>query len=414
MYVVDASGGAPTRLTKDATPCSQPGRRQAGESSTGQHGGQRDIYTIAPQAARARALTNDAAVDWSPAWSPDGRYVYFASDRGGAMNLWRIAVDQANGTPKAQPEPVTNGVQASAALPRFSATGAARVPLTRQRDQPRCDSIRSGDGTAGAPRVLDGSNNIRMPSDVSPDGREIALYSIGESQEDMFLSGIDGSGMHRLTDDPPRDRAPMFTSDGKSVVFYSNRGGNWGGWTMHLDGSGLRSFPSPPGGFSYPTPSPVDDRVVFSEAFGARGSYILTLSGNAPLLHLPGMTLNGGTLLPTTWSPDGKTLAGSLTSDSGHPVGVAVYDIASHLMTVISEDEAAAVRWVPHSGRIVYFRNDGTQLVMLDTVTKQRTMVPVQLPGPATNDVFAISRDGRTIYYGAVRAQSDIWVAENK
>jgi hypothetical protein len=31
-----------------------------------------------------------------------------------------------------------------------------------------------------------------------------------------------------------------------------------------------------------------------------------------------------------------------------------------------------------------------------------------------TDDVFAIRRDGRTIYYGAVRAQSDIWIAEKR
>ena len=57
-------------------------------------GGQRDIYTVAAAGGSAVPVTQDAAVDWSPVWSPDGRYIYFSSDRGGAMNLWRIAVDQ--------------------------------------------------------------------------------------------------------------------------------------------------------------------------------------------------------------------------------------------------------------------------------------------------------------------------------
>jgi len=38
----------------------------------------------------------------------------------------------------------------------------------------------------------------------------------------------------------------------------------------------------------------------------------------------------------------------------------------------------------------------------------------VQLPGPSTDDVFAISPDGRMIYYGSVRAEADIWIAERK
>jgi Tol biopolymer transport system component len=29
-------------------------------------------------------VTTDAAMDWNPVWSPDGKYLYFASDRGGA------------------------------------------------------------------------------------------------------------------------------------------------------------------------------------------------------------------------------------------------------------------------------------------------------------------------------------------
>ena len=46
-------------------------------------------------------VTKDAAVDWSPVWSPDGRFIYFSSDRGGAMNLWRIDVDQSTGRAEA-------------------------------------------------------------------------------------------------------------------------------------------------------------------------------------------------------------------------------------------------------------------------------------------------------------------------
>ena len=83
-------------------------------------------------------------------------------------------------------------------------------------------------------------------------------------------------------------------------------------------------------------------------------------------------------------------------------------------MTILSDDDAPAVRWIAGTQRVIYFTNNGTQLVVLDTVSKRRTLIPVQLPGPAFDDVFAISRDGRTIYYGAVRAQSDIWIAEKK
>ena len=68
-------------------------------------------------------MIEDAPLDWSPVWSPDGKRIYFASERGGAMNLWRIPVD-ASGRVTGAAEPVTNGVQASAGLPSFSKDGS--------------------------------------------------------------------------------------------------------------------------------------------------------------------------------------------------------------------------------------------------------------------------------------------------
>jgi Tol biopolymer transport system component len=62
-------------------------------------GGQRDLWTVASSGAEASVVevTNDTPLDWNPVWSPDGRFLYFASDRGGTMGLWRVAIDEASG-----------------------------------------------------------------------------------------------------------------------------------------------------------------------------------------------------------------------------------------------------------------------------------------------------------------------------
>ena len=70
--------------------------------------------------------------------------------------------------------------------------------------------------------------------------------------------------------------------------------------------------------------------------------------------------------------------------------------------------------WLADSRRILYFTKDGWELVLLDTVTRARTVVNVRLPAPSTAEVFAISRDNRSIYYGASRAEADIWIVERK
>lgn len=52
--------------------------------------GQRDLWLIRPDGSRARRLTLDAGIDRDPAWSSDGRWLFFASDRTGIPNIFAI------------------------------------------------------------------------------------------------------------------------------------------------------------------------------------------------------------------------------------------------------------------------------------------------------------------------------------
>ncbi len=223
LWIIEVSGGVPQEVkgTGDAVqPSWSPsGARIAYWSNTA---GQRDIYTVPATGGARVAVTDDAPLDWDPAWSADGRHVYFASDRGGSMNLWRVAIDDRSGSPEGAAQPVTTGVQASSEMPAFSGDGArlafrstvlAINPVSIPFDP---ISLRAGTAT-----VLSNSNSVRFPSDVSPDGRSLALANLGEPQEDLFIGATDGTAVRRLTDDPARDRVPVFARDGKSLFFYS-------------------------------------------------------------------------------------------------------------------------------------------------------------------------------------------------
>lgn len=105
LYTVDIGSGT-VRLFHDGIDLLQPrwsphGKRVAYWSPT--HG-TRDILTIAASGAKESAVkvTSDLDTDWSPVWSPDGRYLYFSSDRGGTMNLWRVAIDEETGKPSGE------------------------------------------------------------------------------------------------------------------------------------------------------------------------------------------------------------------------------------------------------------------------------------------------------------------------
>ena len=416
LYVADAAGGSLRKLVEGdgAQPSWSPsGQRIVYWSNTG---GQRDIYSVAATGGPRVAVTQDSAIDWSPAWSPDGRFIYFSSDRGGAMNLWRIAVEQSSGRALAGPQAVTGGVQAGAALPRLSKDGArlafrSRVASVNPVAIPFDPSTRR----AGVPFLLDTQNNVRIPSDVSPDGKQIAFYSLGDQQEDIFVGSTDGA-MRRVTDDAPRDRAPVFTPDGRSLVFYSNRDGNWAAWMVGADGGNLRRVAGEAPGVVYAHVSPKGDRIIFVATSG-RAVYSAPLAPVAGVrpTQLRGTQTGGKYFSPTGWSPDATQLAGILISDSGRPSGIGTYDLATHTTRVLAEDEAFAVKWLADNRRVVYFAKAGTELVVLDTVDRTRTVVDVRLPAPAViNEMFAISPNNRTIYYGAARAEADIWIVERK
>jgi Tol biopolymer transport system component len=239
------------------------------------------------------------------------------------------------------------------------------------------------------------------------------FFNIGEPQEDVFVATPDGP-MRRVTDDAARDRAPVFMPDGRSIVFYSNRDGEWAPWIIGTDGGGLRKIAKPKDDGVYALVSPKGDAVIFTSG-SAQAMYTAPItSGVSTPTQLPGADANGKYFGPTSWSSDGTRLAGPLSLKSGRYAGVGVYDLASHHTTELSADDTAAVKWLPDDRRLVYFAKNGTQLVVLDTVTRARTMVDVRLPGPSTADVFTVNADGRTIYYGAARAEADIWIVERK
>ena len=60
-----------------------------------------------------------------------------------------------------------------------------------------------------------------------PDGERIIFASNHENPRgrnfDLYIVGVDGSGLERVTASPDFDGFPMFSPDGRQLVFASNR-----------------------------------------------------------------------------------------------------------------------------------------------------------------------------------------------
>ena len=66
------------------------------------------VYVTPTTGGAWRAITDGTWFDDKPRWGPDGRILYFVSNRTGVANVWGRRFDDATGTPIGDPFPVTS------------------------------------------------------------------------------------------------------------------------------------------------------------------------------------------------------------------------------------------------------------------------------------------------------------------
>jgi Tol biopolymer transport system component len=97
VWVAGADGSGPQALTdgpgriQNSPSWSPDGRRIAFDSRS--EDDRFDIWVIDAEGGTPRRLTPHAGEENVPSWSRDGRWIYFTSDRGGAGEIWRIPAE---------------------------------------------------------------------------------------------------------------------------------------------------------------------------------------------------------------------------------------------------------------------------------------------------------------------------------
>jgi len=381
------------------------------------NGGQRDLFTVAADGSEAeetgREVTNDAPLDWSPEWSPDGRYLYFTSNRGGPMNLWRVAIDEASGEPLGAPEPVTTPSLWVGGL-SFSRDGRhlAFGSLDWRSTLMRAPLDAKNGRLAGPPEpLLRGTQPIR-DHQLSPDGQWVALNRV-TTQEDLFVVRIDGSQSRRLTDDEFRDRSPVWSPDGERIAFYSDRSGSYQLWLIRPDGGGLERVTNLDGAtVTLPVWSPDGKRIAYPAIPG--GGQIVDLSGGRFPVEpepLPRIAEHEA-FWPFSWSRDGRRLAGIDASDEGTIRAVAIYDLGSKRFSLVEVGGGAGWRftdWLSDSRRLVV--RDPRGIWLVDSAGGDPRLL-VRVGGYAFGKSLGVSRDDRWITWTETGTEGDVWIAE--
>ena len=228
--------------------------------------GNEEIYVMNPDGTGQTRLTNNAASDFGPAWSPDGSKIAF--NRG--FDIFVMDAD-----------------------------GSSQTRLT----------------SAAAMNIA--------PS-WSPDGTKIAFHSSRDGNFEIYVMDADGSNPTRLTSNAAGDFAPAWSPDGQRIVFRSNRDGNNEIYVMAKDGTAQTRVTVNTADDQEPKFSGDGTKIVFTRALPTRQITVINADGTNPVQ----LTSAGNNFFPTI-SPDGKKLAFVSDRDGNHEIFIMNFDGSS-------------------------------------------------------------------------------------
>lgn len=223
VYVMEADGSSPTRLTTSLAYDDQPKWSPDGSKIVFMSGrdGNFEIYTMNPDGSAQTRITNNPAGDGFPAWSPDGQKIAFVRGNLNNASTFEIWVINANGTGEVR---LTTD-SAIDAVPSWSPDGSKIVFMSGGSSlfDPNAFEIYTINAVDGTNRTRLTNNTIAdgQPS-YSPDGSRI-LFASGDAfnpnEIEIFVMNSDGSNRSQLTSNTVTDGFPAWSFDGSSIVF---------------------------------------------------------------------------------------------------------------------------------------------------------------------------------------------------
>ncbi|HSU92098.1 MAG TPA: DPP IV N-terminal domain-containing protein, partial [Gemmatimonadaceae bacterium] len=375
IWAVPAAGGDAHLLVSDASNDHRPLYSPNGSElafMSNRNGGT-NVYVLTLTTGSLRRITFGDGVDQLDAWSRDGKWLYFstvANDISGMSDVYRVSAD--GGTPSA--------VAADRyAAEYWAATGpdAATIAITA-RGLPYSQWWRKGHSHID-------ESEIWLVHGVAPGAKGIAKY------EQLSASGS-------------KNEWPMYSADGRTLYYVSDRSGAQNLWTRAVSGGAERQLTKfTDGRVLWPTIANDGRAITFEREFGIWSYDVgagvakpvtIALRGSASGALVEHRTLTNG-LQELAVSPDGKkvafTVRGKIFAASSHEGGSAQRVSGAGL----TEQQPV---WAPDSRRLAFGddRSGHFNLYVYDFVTHEERKLTVG----SENDVSAVwSPDGKSIAY---------------
>ena len=216
-------------------------------------GGNYDVWSMDTNGEHVQRLTTEASMELFPSWGPDGQKVAFITDRSGEIAVWSMDKD---GSDQQQ---VTAGGFGDLS-PAWSPDGTKLAFARRIRTEGSWDesTIRGSLIEDTLDRFLD------LP------GRTHVSH--------LLIKDLKTGDVQQLTSDNAEDGRPVWSNDGKMILFTSKRNGNRDLYLIHVETGELRRLTTHPAEDRYPSWSPDGTKIAFaSTRSGSLDIWVMTL-----------------------------------------------------------------------------------------------------------------------------------------
>ena len=374
------------------------------------------IVLISTKGGEVRQIVEPLAFNQSPIWSPDGRRLYFISNRDGPRDVYTMGVSP-SGRAITKPTRMTTGL------------GALSISLSESGKRLVYDAYSARANIwalpipTGAPVSAEAAVPITTGSQVieslrvSRDGRWLMYDSNINGNADLFRIATTGGTPEQLSNDAADEFAPDLSPDGRTIAFHVWRNGERFIELKSLAGGAILRFATPLRGL-YPTWSPDGNAIAFMQ--------LRLVPVIAVVRRESGMQWSSPNVVVQraaypVWSPDGSHLAYGAEDYVSKVDSAMMLDLATGAPRKFIQLGASAppldgiARWSFDGTRIFYKAHDAegrTSFWSADTHGGAPQLL-VRFPNPdrqSNRADFAV--DGTRLYFVIEDRQSDVFVAE--